>query len=180
MSYLANAVEDMLNPRSLVGAIFLGAIVFALASTVVVFVRRSARRVGEHLSDVTALRFVSAFAQVLVYLIGFVLYAHVVPELRALGTALLAGASVVSVVVGLAAKDTLGNLVAGFSLVLYRQIRVGDTIRLASPLGVISAKVQIISLGFTVLVDEEKHEVIVPNNIMMGSTIIRVGREPGH
>ncbi|WP_307615241.1 hypothetical protein, partial [Variovorax boronicumulans] len=43
---------------------------------------------------------------------------------------------------------------------------------------VISAKVQIISLGFTVLVDEEKHEVVVPNNIMMGSTIIRVAREP--
>lgn len=180
MSYLTDVVEGMLNPKSLIGAAFLGAIVFALASTVVVFVRRSARRVGEHLSDVTALRFVSALAQVLVYLIGFVLYAHVVPELRALGTALLAGASVVSVVVGLAAKDTLGNLVAGFSLVLYRQIRVGDTIRLASPLGVISAKVQIVSLGFTVLVDEEKHEVIVPNNIMMGSTIVRVAREPGH
>ncbi|MDP9877297.1 small-conductance mechanosensitive channel [Variovorax boronicumulans] len=180
MSYLGNAVTTMLNPKSLMGAVLLGAIVLALASTVVMFVRRSARRVGEHLSDVTALRFVSAFAQVLVYLIGFVLYAHVVPELRALGTALLAGASVVSVVVGLAAKDTLGNLVAGFSLVLYRQIRVGDMIRLASPLGVISAEVQIISLGFTVLVDEEKHEVIVPNNIMMGSTIIRVARETGH
>lgn len=178
MSYLADAVGGMLNPRSPVGAAFLGAIVFGLASTVVALIRRSARRVGEHLSDVTALRFVSSFSQVLTYLIGFVLYAHVVPELRALGTALLTGASVVSVVIGLAAKDTLGNLVAGFSLVLYRQVRVGDTIRLTSPLGVISAKVQIISLGFTVLVDEEKHEVVVPNNIMMGSTIIRVAREP--
>jgi small-conductance mechanosensitive channel len=85
----------------------------------------------------------------------------------------------VSVVVGLAAQNTLGNLIAGFSLVLYRQVRVGDTIRLASPLGVISATVESISLGFTVLRDDSKHEVIVPNNVMMSSTIIRVGRVPG-
>jgi small-conductance mechanosensitive channel len=176
MNHLTDAVSGMLDPRSLVGAALIGAIVLGLASVVVVLLRRSVRRIELHLSDVTALRFVSAFAQVLVYLIGFVLYAHLVPELRALGTALLTGASVVSVVVGLAAKDTLGNLVAGFSLVLYRQVRVGDTIRIASPLGVISANVQVISLGFTVLVDEEKHDVVVPNSTMMSNTIIRVGR----
>jgi small-conductance mechanosensitive channel len=57
-------------------------------------------------------------------------------------------------------------------------VRVGDTIRLNSPLGVISARVETITLGFTVLLDDEKHEVIVPNNIMMTSTIIRVGPPP--
>jgi len=77
-------------------------------------IRAGARRVGQHLSDVTALQFVSAFAQLLTYLIGFVLYAHLIPELRALGTALLAGVSAVSVVVGLAAQNKLGNLIAGF------------------------------------------------------------------
>ncbi|HYR34397.1 MAG TPA: hypothetical protein VEQ87_08925 [Burkholderiales bacterium] len=42
------------------------------------------------------------------YLIAFVLYAHVVPEGRSLGTALLAGVSVVSIILGLAAQSTLG------------------------------------------------------------------------
>jgi small-conductance mechanosensitive channel len=180
MDPLVDTAGGLLNPRSLVGAATLGALAFVLASIVVVLIRGSARRIGRHLSDVTALQFVSAFAQLLTYLIAFVLYAHLIPELRALGTALLAGVSVVSVVVGLAAQNTLGNLIAGFSLVLYRQIRVGDTIRLDSPLGVISATVQIISLGFTLLVDDEKHEVIVPNSVMMSSTIIRVGRGPDH
>jgi small-conductance mechanosensitive channel len=178
MDHLVDAAGGLLNPRSLVGAGFLGALVFALASVVVLLIRGTARRVGRHLSDVTALQFVSALAQLLTYVIGFVLYAHLIPELRALGTALLAGVSVVSVVVGLAAQNTLGNLIAGFSLVLYRQIRVGDAIRLESPLGVISARVHIISLGFTVLLDDDKHEVIVPNSVMLGSTIIRVGRVP--
>jgi len=82
----------------------------------------------------------------------------------------------VSVVVGMAAQGTLGNMIAGFSLVLYGQIRVGDTIRMTSPLGVISAKVQIVSLGFTQLIDEDNHEVVVPDSLMMGSTIVRLSR----
>jgi small-conductance mechanosensitive channel len=178
MDNLVDAGGDMLNPGSFVGAALLGALMFTLASVVVVLIRGGARRVGRHLSDVTALQFISAFAQLLTYLIGFVLYAHLVPELRALGTALLTGVSVVSVVVGLAAQTTLGNLIAGFSLVLYRQVRVGDVIRLSSPLGVISARVQTITLGFTMLVDDEQHEVIVPNNVMMTSTIIRTASPP--
>jgi small-conductance mechanosensitive channel len=178
MDYPAEITRDLLNPRSIVGAAVLGAIVFALASLVAISVRGGARRLGRHLSDVTALQFVIAFTQLLTYLIGFVLYAHLIPELRALGTALLTGVSVVSVVVGLAAQATLGNLIAGFSLVLYRQVRVGDTIRLSSPLGVITARVETITLGFTVLLDEEKHQVIVPNSVMMTTTVIRIGSVP--
>jgi small-conductance mechanosensitive channel len=178
MSYLSDVIGTLFNPRSVVGAAFLGLLVFGIASVVVISIRGAARRMRPHLSDVTALQFVSAFAQLLTYLIGFVLYAHLIPELRALGTALLTGVSVVSVVVGLAAQATLGNLIAGFSLVLYKQVRVGDTIRLNTPLGAMTAKVETISLGFTVLLDEERHQVIVPNSVMMTSTIVRVGPPP--
>lgn len=168
--------NHLMNPNALVGAVFLGVVFLLLATVVVMLIRRAARRVEIHLTDVTALRFVSAFAQVLTYLIGFVLYAHLVPELRALGTALLTGVSVVSVVVGLAAQNTLGNLVAGLSLVLYRPIRVGDQIQISAPIGVISARVEQVSLGFTVLRDENSHEVIVPNSVMMGTTVVRLAR----
>ncbi|HZT56634.1 MAG TPA: mechanosensitive ion channel family protein [Burkholderiaceae bacterium] len=178
MDHLGDVARDALNRNSFVGAALLGALIFGLASVVVVLIRRTARRVGQHLSDVTALRFVSSLAQLLTYLIAFALCAHLVPELRVFGTALLAGASVFSVVVGLAAKDALGCLIAGFLLVLYRQVRVGDTIRVDSPAGVVTATVQVISLGFTILVDDQKAEVVVPNNVMMGSTIIRVARGP--
>jgi len=172
MDYLIDAA------RSLAGAAFFGVVFFGVATVVVVLIRRATRRVAEHLTDVTALGFVSALAQVVTYLIGFVLYAHLIPELRALGTALLAGASVISIVVGLAAQNTLGNLVAGFSLVLYRPFRIGDTILLNSPIGVISARVELLSLGFTVLLDEKEHEVIVPNSVMVSSTLIRISRAP--
>lgn len=168
----------MLNPRSLLGTVLLGALAFALASVVVVLIRRATRRVERHLTNVTALGFVSAFAQLLAYVSAFVLYAHTVPELRAVGTVLLTGVSVISVVVGVAAQNTLGNLVAGFSLVMSSTIRVGDTIRLATPVGTMSARVQLISLAYTVLIDDDNHEVVVPNSVIMSSAITRVGRAP--
>jgi small-conductance mechanosensitive channel len=139
-------------------------------------IRRTARRFEPRLSDVTGLRFASALAQFLAYLVIFILYAHLIPELRALGTALLAGVSVVSVVIGLAAQNTLGNLVAGLSLVLYRPIRVGDNVQLNSPKGLITATVELVSLGFTVLRDAEEHEVIIPNRVMVSSVVIRLGQ----
>ena len=124
MNYLLDAIRmDLLDPKSLIGAVFYGFVFVGLATVLAVVIRRTARRVEPRLSDVTGLRFVSAFAQLLAYLVGFILYAHLVPELRALGTTLLAGVSIVSIVIGLAAQNTLGNLVAGLSLVLYRPIR---------------------------------------------------------
>ncbi len=85
-----------LNPNSVVGAVVLGVLAFALSFIVALLIRRGTRRIQQHLTDVTALGFVSAFAQLLTYLFGFVLYAHLIPELRAFGTALLAGVSVIS------------------------------------------------------------------------------------
>lgn len=105
------------------------------------------------------------------YLASFMLYAHPIPELRALGTALLAGVSVVSVVLGLAALSAPGNLVAGVSLVLYRPVRVGDDIQLNSPKELITATVESVSLGYTMLRSAESSEVIVPNSVMAGSVI---------
>ena len=168
--------RDLLNPNSLAGIAFLGAIFFVATTVVVVLIRKGAHQIENHLTDVTALQFVSSFAQAGTYLIGFMLYAHLVPELHALGTALLTGVSVVSVVLGLAAQNTLGNLIAGFSLVLYRPISVGDTIQISSPKGLISARVEVVSLGYTVLLDDDKHEIIVPNSVMVGNTVIRLKR----
>ena len=93
---------------------------------------------------------------------------------RAVGTALLAGAGVLSVVAGLAAQDTLANLIAGFSLVMSGAIREGDTIKLYTPVGLITARVQVISLGFTVLLDDDANQVVVPNSVIMTSAILRV------
>jgi small-conductance mechanosensitive channel len=174
-SFLNTIDISLLDPKTLIGAVIWGIIFMGAAAILAAFIRRSARLAQPRLTDVTGLHFASAFAQVLAYILGFVLYAHLVPELRALGTALLTGVSVVSVVFGLAAQNTLGNLIAGLSLVLYRPIRVGDTIQVNSPKGVITATVKIVSLGYTVLQDTETNDVLVPNSVMVNSIVIRLG-----
>jgi small-conductance mechanosensitive channel len=176
MDYLLGAIHKyLLNPHTLIGTAVWGVVFIGFATMLAAVIRRFARRVESRLTDVTGLRFASAFAQMLAYLVGFILYAHLVPELRTLGTALLAGVSVVSIVLGLAAQSTLSNLVAGLSLVLYRPIRVGDMVQMNSPKGLITATVELVSLGYTVLRDTEKNEVIVPNSVMVSSVVIRVG-----
>ncbi|QIL20186.1 mechanosensitive ion channel domain-containing protein [Thermomonas sp. HDW16] len=170
--------HDLFDPGTPVGAAFYAALALVVASIVAVLIRRFSRRLEKRLSDVTVLRFVTLFAQMLVYLAALVLYAHLVPALRTVGTALLAGAGVLSVVAGLAAQDTLGNLIAGFSLVLSGTIHEGDTIRLYTPVGLITARVHAISLGFTVLMDDDNNEVVVPNSVIMTSAILRVSHPP--
>ena len=175
MNNLLNALPtDLLDPTHVIGAAGWGAVFLIISLLLAAAVRRFARQMELRLSDVTGLRFACAFAQVLVYLVSFLLYAHLVPELRALGTALLAGVSVVSVVLGLAAQNTLGNLLAGVSLMLYRPIRVGDNVQLTSPRGLITATVEQVSLGYTVLRDADRSAVIVPNSVMASSVVIRI------
>lgn len=177
MNHLIEKAKNLLEPGSTMGAVFFGLLFLVLAFLAAMAIRRGARRIEHGLSDITVLQFASVFAQLLVYLIAFVLYAHLVPPLRALGTALLAGAGVASVVVGLAAQDTLGNLIAGCSLVLSRTVQIGDDIRLYCPVGTISARIHAISLSFTLLIDSEGNEVVVPNSVMMNSAIARVRQE---
>jgi small-conductance mechanosensitive channel len=172
--FLHLALSDLLSPRTVLGALVLGGIFLVTAVGLAAFVRRGARRLEMHLSDVTGLAFASGLGQVMVYLIALILYAHLIPDLRSVGTALLAGASVVSVVFGLAAQSTLSNVVAGFSLLLYRPFRVGDQVQVNTPKGMVTAVVEVISLGYTNLRDGEDDHVLVPNSVMMGTTIIRL------
>jgi len=50
--------------------------------------------------DHTTVAFLQRMGKALIWVVAVILYAHVVPGLRSLGTALLAGASVASILVG--------------------------------------------------------------------------------
>ncbi|HEY3302486.1 MAG TPA: mechanosensitive ion channel domain-containing protein [Candidatus Binatia bacterium] len=178
MSLIENFRANLLDPETLPGALFYAVVFFTAALFAArlarIFVKRSAR----HFSDLTAIRFVGQFLQVIVFLVALILYAQLIPALRAVGTALLAGVSVASLVIGLAAQNTLSNLIAGFSLLLYRPFHIGDRVELNTPKGVQTGTVYSLSLGYTVLVNAEKEEIIVPNSVMVSQVIIRLAH--GH
>jgi small conductance mechanosensitive channel len=171
-----NLGSELLNPTTLTGALFYALAFLVLAILLARLLKLGVRQIlhedTHHHFDQTSLLFFTQLGQILVFIVAFTLYAHLVPALRALGTALLAGVSVVSIVVGLAAQKTLGNVIAGLSLLLYRPFLVGDQIQLNAPTGTEMGNVVRLSLGYTELLTPDNRRVVVPNSIIASQTII--------
>ncbi|HVT05582.1 MAG TPA: mechanosensitive ion channel family protein [Thermoanaerobaculia bacterium] len=163
-------LELLFDPRHRPGAILLGIIFIGAAILAVRLVRflvnRAIRRdQGRHL-DRTAALFLSQLAEIVVFVLVIALYATLVPPLQHLGTALLASVSILSIVIGFAAQNTLGNIIAGFIILLYRPFEVGDEVVVNAPTGKEVGVVETLTLGYTSLKTEDNRHIFVPNNIM--------------
>lgn len=175
-----HALSEFFDPATPLGAVTYAVAFFFLALFAGRLVKVLSRHSQSHLSDLTALRFTTQLLRAAIYLIAFIIYSRMVPALRELGTTLLTGVSVMGVVIGIAAQSTLSNLVAGFSLVLYRPFHVGDEVQLTTPKGLTTGTVTNLSLGYTRLIDRDGEEVIVPNSVMNANVVILVrSRAPG-
>jgi small-conductance mechanosensitive channel len=171
------SLVDFFNPATLPGAIVYLLVFLGLAFLASRLVHLAVRRGMKRAADPTGFGFIDQLLQVAIFILAVILYAQLVPPLRALGTAALAGVSIVSIVVGLAAQNTLSNLIAGFSILLYHPYRVGDRIQLNTPKGMVLARIEEILLGYTLLRDDEGNEIIVPNSVMASAIVIRVHKD---
>jgi small-conductance mechanosensitive channel len=169
-------VLSYLKPDTLLGAlVYLGVFLFmgmVLSRTLRTLVHAALTRKGH--VDRTTITFMQQFGTALIWVIALILYAHLIPVLRSMGTALLAGASIASVVIGLAAQSTLGNLVAGISITIYRPFRLGDTIQVAAPTGAEIGVVETLSLGYTTLRTADGRLVVVPNALAASQVSINL------
>jgi len=84
-------------------------------------------------------------------------------------TALLAGAGIGAMAVGMAAKDTLSDIIAGILILTDAPYRVGDVVYVQTNL---KGRVSAIGLRNTRIVTKNNVEVIVPNTIMGTSQIV--------
>jgi len=165
-----------LHPDTLVGALVY-LLLFVLLAMVLSRLLRTAvhaavSRTG-HL-DRTTVSFLQQMGTAAIWVVMLILYAHLIPVLRAMGTALLAGAGVASVVIGLAAQSTLGNLVAGVAITIYRPFRLGDTLQVSAPTGTEVGTVELISLGYTTLHTADGRYVVLPNSIAASQVTINL------
>ena len=158
-----------------------GALAYLLLFVIVALLLSRGLRAALHASmmrnghiDRTAISFLQQLGSVLIWVVMLILYAHLIPVLRSMGTALLAGASVASVVIGLAAQSTLGNLIAGVSITLYRPFRLGDTLQVTAPTGTDIGVVELISLGYTTLRAPAGHLIVLPNAIAASQVTINL------
>jgi small conductance mechanosensitive channel len=160
-------VLSYVKPDTLWGALAYFVIFVLLAIGLSRALRTAVRAmlVGSGQVDRTTNSFLQQMGSAMIWVIMLILYAHLIPVLRSMGTALLAGASVVSVVLGLAAQSTLGNLIAGVSITLYKPFRLGDTLQVAAPTGTEIGVVELISLGYTTLRAPAGHLIVLPNSV---------------
>ena len=171
------------DPTTLQGAGFYAVIFAFFAWLVGRTLRWAVQRVlahdkHDHL-DIMGVRFVAKLVRYCVYVFAFISYAHFVPALSGLGTASLTSISVITVIVGLAAQNTLGNLVAGISLLLYRPFKLGDRLQVTAPTGLETGTVESLTLGYTLLKTDDNRRVVVPNSLMASQTTINLtGNDP--
>jgi small-conductance mechanosensitive channel len=130
--------------------------------------------------DRTTVIFLQQFGIAVIWVLMLILYAHLIPVLRSLGTALLTGASIASVVIGLAAQSTLGNLVAGVAITLYRPFRLGDRLQVSAPTGTEVGNVESLSLGYTTLRTDDGRFVVLPNSVAASQVTINLSASQAH
>lgn len=173
-----NDLEGWLRPDSLVGAVGYLVLFCLLAAALSRALRIAIQTAVSHAPvehvDRTAVNFLRQLGVLIIWVFVLAAYAHLIPALHSLGTAMLAGASIASIVLGLAAQSTLGNLVAGISILIYRPFRVGDLLQISGPTGPEIGTVEALSLGYTVLGTQDGRRVIVPNSLAISQIAINL------
>ena len=91
---------------------------------------------------------------------------------------LAVGGAITAVVIGLAAQQTLGNLIAGMVLISARPFKVGDRVRLQAGglAGQIEGVVASLGLLYTTFA-QDRDSIMVPNNVVLTAAVVPL-REP--
>ncbi|GLI13831.1 mechanosensitive ion channel protein MscS [Methanosarcina thermophila MST-A1] len=118
--------------------------------------------------DATSFRMFRHIIVALIYFMGIVVVIFSIPSLRSLSVALFTGAGIAGIVIGLAAQNTLSNIIAGLSLAIFQPFRVGDRLNIMNEYG----KVADLNLRHTVIITWDNRRLIIPNSRISNEAII--------
>jgi small-conductance mechanosensitive channel len=107
----------------------------------------------------TQLLIVRRLLVVIIVIVGLASVLLTFPGVQALGTSVLASAGVVSIVAGLAAQSTLGNVFAGVQLAFSDAIRVDDVVVVNAEWG----RIEEITLTYVVVHVWDDRRLVVPS-----------------
>jgi small-conductance mechanosensitive channel len=116
----------------------------------------------------TRLRLVRRLVYVAILVIGVMIALSQFTGISRLAASVLASSAIAAAVIGFAARQTLGNLVAGIMLAVSQPLRVGDWVTFEDHYGV----VEDLRLNFTVLRTLGDQRIIIPNE-MLATGILR-------
>lgn len=118
--------------------------------------------------DVTNYKFLQHFVSTVIFVVGIGIALSTIPGFEAIGHSLLASAGVLSLVIGVASQQSIGNMVSGVFIVMYKPFRINDKITIDNKVG----RVEDINLRHVILRDLENNRIIIPNSIISNQIIV--------
>ena len=168
------SLHKLMDPNTGTGAAALALVVIILAWVTSIVTTHLLQRplwaVGKlkRRVDETVVRYMLRIKNLAIFLIAALVYASLVPSLKALVAAFVAGAGVTALVLGFAAKSALANLVSGLFLAIYRPFHIGDKVTIEDEYGT----VEDITLRHTVVRTWEYKRLVIPNEKIDSMTLI--------
>ncbi len=141
-------------------------VTFILRKLLNMFIRKYAEKLK---TDPTHFSFIKNSLGFVIYTIAFIVIFYGIPQLRALGTALFAGAGVLALVIGFASQQAFSNIVSGVFILVFKPFRVTDIIEFKDgQMGIVEE----ITLRHTIIRDFSNRRIIIPNSVISEETII--------
>jgi Small-conductance mechanosensitive channel len=174
MSHVNRGLEQVFtwfsdNLGTLLFILFIGLITVLVARNVNRLMETYFKKASGRLRmDTTSYRMFRHIVVALIYFMGIVAVIFSIPGLRSLSVALFTGAGIAGIVLGLAAQNTLSNIVAGLSLAIFQPFRVGDRLDIMNEYG----KVTDLNLRHTVIITWDNRRLIIPNSKISNEAII--------
>ena len=168
-----------LDPK-MIGKVVISLLIFLVAVVVAFIVNRvvmrwqkklvslfEKRSVGEVTSTMTKLTILRRLFIATIYFLAFVFFLFQFETMRNLGAGLLASAGVAGIVLGMAARNTLSNVIAGITISFSQPVRLNDAVVFENDFGWIEE----ISLMHTVIRTWDNRRIVVPNDILANKVI---------
>lgn len=108
----------------------------------------------------TQMKFVTRMAVVIIIVLAIAAMLLSFENLRKVGTGLLAGVGVGSIIIGFAAQSTLSNLLAGFQIAFTQPIRIDDVVVVENEWG----RIEDITLTYVVVKIWDERRLVLPIN----------------
>ncbi|MBD3271150.1 MAG: mechanosensitive ion channel [Elusimicrobia bacterium] len=102
-----------------------------------------------------------------IYFFGLVILLMQFEAVRNIGAGLLASAGVAGLVIGMAAQNTLSNIIAGISISFAQPVRLNDAVIFENDWGTIEE----ISLMHTIIRTWDNRRIVVPNNVLSNRVV---------
>ena len=103
-----------------------------------------------------------------IFVVGVLSALLVIPQVRAVAGGLLASTAIIGLVIGFAARTTLGNFIAGVLIAFTQPVRLGDEVVMGEEVGTVEE----IGLTYTFVRTEDNSRLVIPNERLASDTIL--------